>query len=588
MAYNLVVHCVNLSKAEMSHYFDSPLIIACMSRSGSSLTTSLLQSAGLDVGENFLAPFKGAENGLFENLDFVHFHKELLTSLGQPVQGWVSEDLPDIDRGAKLQARQLIARNQKNVPWGWKDPRNTLFLDMWNEVLPSARYLFVIRKPWEVIDSLYRRGDEAFIHDPSFALEVWTHYNSKVVAFSRQYPERSLIVDIESVLASPGALVDELNQRFKYGLKEPAANLIDGNLLKSETSSLELIVQTHFPEAYLLWENVSLLAQGCASGASNVNKRPLSPQRLLNVWQHMRSVEADLKNTRQGLENEMSQFRAAISASVSQNTELKNELDNKLLQRLHDSTAANLRAETAGLEGQIAISRSFFSKSKDSPAERLRVARQIFAIARTQYGKSVLTIDGLLSVLKTARMLRLARHTLLKSGLFDQAFYLCQYSDVRESSIDPSLHYLVKGAAEGRFPNPLFDTRFYASQLDQQSVNPLIHFIETGGKLGLKPHPLFDSLYYLQSNPDVASAGMNPLAHYLLYGDCENRKPNANFVPAFYRLESSVIAPFTMATLCHYALIGAKHKLPTEAARIPFQQSPGNYTNERVLQHLGR
>lgn len=576
----------------MSHYVDSPLIIACMSRSGSSLTTSLLQSAGLDVGENFLAPFKGAENGLFENLDFVHFHKELLTSLGQPVQGWVSEDLPDVERGAKLQARQLVVRNQKSVPWGWKDPRNTLFLDMWNEVLPSARYLFVIRKPWEVIDSLYRRGDEAFIHDPSFALEVWTHYNSKIAAFSRQYPERSFIVNIEAVLASPDALVDELNQKFKYDLKVPAANLIDSNLLKSETSSLELIVQTHFSDAYKVWENVSLLAQGSAAATSNVNRRPLSPQRLLNVWQHMRSVEADLKNTRQGLENEMSQFREAVSASVAQNAELKNELDSKLQQRLHDSTAAaavaNLRAETTGLEGQIAISKSLFAKIESSPTERFRVARQIFALARMHCDKSVFTIDGLSSVMKVVRMLRLARHTLLKSGLFDQAFYLCQYSDVRESSIDPSLHYLVKGAAEGRFPNPLFNSHFYAGQLEEPSLNPLIHFIETGGKLGLKPHPLFDSLYYLQSNPDVASAGLNPLAHYLLYGDCENRKPNANFDPAFYRLELSVIAPFSMATLCHYALIGAKHKLPTEAARIPFQESPVNYTDERVLQHLGR
>ncbi len=569
----------------MSHFSDSPLIIACMSRSGSSLTTSLLQSAGLDVGENFLAPFQGAENGLFENLDFVHFHKDLLASLGQPVQGWVSQDLPDVDRGVKLQAKELIARNQKNVPWGWKDPRNTLFLDLWNELLPTARYLFVIRKPWEIIDSLYRRGDEAFIHDPSFALEVWTHYNSKIAAFSRLYPERSLIVNIEAVLASPSGLVDVINQRFRYELKEPSANLINGNLLKSETSSLELIVQTHFSEAYSVWENVSLLAQGNASGVSNVNKRRLSPQRLLNVWQHMRSVEADLKNTRQGLENEMSQFRNVLSA---QKAELRNELHTQMLQRLHDSTAANLRAEATGLEGQLAISKMLFSKSESSPIERLRLARQIFAIARTQNNNSVLTINGLFSVMKTARMLRLARHRLLKSGLFDQAFYLCQYSDVRESSIDPGLHYLVKGAAEGRFPNPLFDTRFYARQLDHESVNPLIHFIETGGKLGLKPHPLFDSLYYLQSNPDVASAGLNPLAHYLMYGDCENRKPNPNFDPAFYRLEMSVAAPFSLATLCHYALIGAKYKLPTEAASISLQQSPGNYTDHKVLEHFGR
>lgn len=568
----------------MSHYSDSPLIIACMSRSGSSLTTSLLQSAGLNVGENFLPPFKGAENGLFENLDFVHFHKGLLTSLGQPFQGWVSDDLPALDGSASLEARQLIARNRKDTAWGWKDPRNTLFLEMWSEILPKARYLFLIRKPWEVIDSLYRRGDEAFISNPSFALDVWTHYNCKIAAFARRYPERSLIVDIEAILASPDALVDELNCRFNFDLKEPADNLIDRNLFKSEAASLELIVRTHFPEAFSVWENVNLLAQAYPRGAANVNKCRLSPRVLLNDWQRMRRVEVDLKNARQGLEVEMWRCRMAVAASDAQRADLKNDFEKEMQRRRQDSNTANLRRETTGLEEQVAIAKSFLAKSENTPMERLKVARQIFAIARTQNHKSASKIAVLLSVMKTARILRSARRSLLLSGLFDQSFYLSQYADVRENSIDPSLHYLTRGAAEGRFPNPLFDTHFYAAQLKEgreRFFNPLLHFFETGGRLGLKPHPLFDSQYYLESNPDVARAGLNPLAHYLLYGDSENRKPNQNFEPAFYRLELSTSVSFSLATLCHYALIGFKYNLPTLC-------SPGHCTEPQELQHLAR
>lgn len=554
----------------MSQCSDSPLIIACMSRSGSSLTTSILQSAGLNVGERFLPPFLGAENGLFENLDFVHFHKDLLTSLGQPVQGWVSQDLPALDDSVSLVARELIARNRKNTAWGWKDPRNTLFLEMWKEIVPSARYLFLIRKPWEVIDSLYRRGDEAFIGNPSFALDVWTHYNSRIAAFVRRYPERSLLVNIEAILASPCSLVDVLNSRFKYDLKSPAENLIDNNLFRTEASSLELIVQTEFPEAYSVWENVKMLAESCFAASSRERPRS-SPRLLLNDWQCMRYVEASRKNR---LEEEVSQCRVALSKADAEMMQLRKDFETEMQRRLLESNTAKLRAETMAMEEQISIAKSFLSKRDNSPIERLKVARQIVANAGSQN----------LPWMKTAAMLRSARRSLHSSGLFDQAFYLSRYADVGEASIDPILHYLTWGAAEGRFPNPLFDTYFYASQLNEDSdINPLLHYIETGGRFGLKPHPLFDSLYYLESNPDVAQAGLNPLAHYLLYGDREFRKPNATFDPAFYRLELSTSMSFSLPTLCHYALIGFKYDLPTEGPKFP-----SACLAQLQLQHLRR
>jgi len=77
------------------------------------------------------------------------------------------------------------------------------------------------------------------------------------------------------------------------------------------------------------------------------------------------------------------------------------------------------------------------------------------------------------------------------SGLFDEAYYLKQYDDVRRADIDPIEHYVLHGWKEGKNPAPWFDTKFY-----------------------------------LENNPDVAKAGVNPFVHWIRWGRREGRKPN--------------------------------------------------------------
>ncbi len=43
--------------------------------------------------------------------------------------------------------------------------------------------LLIYRSPWEVVDSLYRRGDKAFVDQPELAVKMWMHYNYKILDF---------------------------------------------------------------------------------------------------------------------------------------------------------------------------------------------------------------------------------------------------------------------------------------------------------------------------------------------------------------------------------------------------------------------
>ncbi len=86
--------------------------------------------------------------------------------------------------------------------------------------------------------------------------------------------------------------------------------------------------------------------------------------------------------------------------------------------------------------------------------------------------------------------LRLWRDTraVRRSGLFSESFYLRQNPDMAAEDVDPIVHYLTHGAAEGGNPGDWFDTA-----------------------------------HYLEVNADVAQAGMNPLAHYMRHGQREGR-----------------------------------------------------------------
>jgi hypothetical protein len=66
------------------------------------------------------------------------------------------------------------------------------------------------------------------------------------------------------------------------------------------------------------------------------------------------------------------------------------------------------------------------------------------------------------------------------SGLFDGAWYMFKYPDVRDLDLEPLVHFCRVGWRECRMLNRYFDPA-----------------------------------WYLENNPDIRTAGMNPLLHYL-------------------------------------------------------------------------
>ena len=91
--------------------------------------------------------------GFWEHLSFVALNDELLEALGG---AWdlppksnesLSDERLDVLR---TKARLLIEVFQSAQIWGWKDPRNSLTLPFWEDLLPGLKTLIIVRNPLEV------------------------------------------------------------------------------------------------------------------------------------------------------------------------------------------------------------------------------------------------------------------------------------------------------------------------------------------------------------------------------------------------------------------------------------------------------
>jgi GT2 family glycosyltransferase len=218
-----------------------PVVIAGMHRSGTSLVASYLALLGVHMGDRLLPADSRNPRGYFEDADFVELHGRILrdcTAAGEAGHqdwGWTQSGRLDRAPLARYagEARSLVAR-RAGTPgvWGWKDPRTTLLLDFWDEILQArALYILPYRFPWEVADSMQRLGADVFLRNPEWAYPIWTFYNRHLLDFHRRHPDRSVLVSANALLRD--------SARFPALLREKLGLAVgDGTLGELRDSAL--------------------------------------------------------------------------------------------------------------------------------------------------------------------------------------------------------------------------------------------------------------------------------------------------------------------------------------------------------------
>ncbi len=160
------------------------ICILGMHRSGTSVITRAINLLGAYIGNesDLIPPEDYNPVGFWERGDVVDFHERLMRKLGiawdvivpLPQRWHLSEDIKPF----KAELKELLHRNfSGHNLWAWKDPRTSVLLDIWKDVLVELdvelRCLYVIRNPIDVVRSFERR--KCLTTDR--IVGVWFNYN---------------------------------------------------------------------------------------------------------------------------------------------------------------------------------------------------------------------------------------------------------------------------------------------------------------------------------------------------------------------------------------------------------------------------
>lgn len=218
----------------------SPVIILGMHRSGTSLLTGLLAECGLYFGKDL---DRNHESRTFKNLN-----EFLMNSTGGNWDYPASMGVLEKDRELRNLYLEYL-KGQINSPrclgyigwggifkskpihWGWKDPRNSFTLGIWNELYPSCKAIVIERHGLDVALSLIKRRKNYLIENTkkltrrstlysllgkrgTFAdtarcwslvegVRLWSEYTAKAREESYKLPERYLLIKYENFVSSP-------------------------------------------------------------------------------------------------------------------------------------------------------------------------------------------------------------------------------------------------------------------------------------------------------------------------------------------------------------------------------------------------
>ena len=143
------------------------------------------------------------------------------------------------------------------------------------------------------------------------------------------------------------------------------------------------------------------------------------------------------------------------------------------------------------------------------------------------------------------------------SADFSTKLYIDKYPDVRDSGLNPLIHYLTHGQYEkrslfssrrlaeslggvksssgtdcnshmvliqsiGLFQAKWYSETYFKSELSEEKC--LENFLKTGYMQGYDPSPAFSCSSYFLKYPDILKLNLNPYVHYLEYGRFEGRE----------------------------------------------------------------
>lgn len=222
-----------------------------MHRSNTSYISNVIHNAGFYMGENLIPESEHNKKGHFEDQDIVDFHKSLLLNNGLTSK-WNYVNPNKLDRfnpssSIIQQAKKLLkSKTENHDQFCWKDPRNCHFLNLWKEVSPQIKYLFIIRHPQASVDSLINRSlsNKTINYRPDLYYRLhrfWRITNQQILDFYLLNRASSILMITPAFITNKkfeNKLNDLLIDKWQFDIKPvELESIYDPKLITSQNNS---------------------------------------------------------------------------------------------------------------------------------------------------------------------------------------------------------------------------------------------------------------------------------------------------------------------------------------------------------------
>jgi hypothetical protein len=197
--------------------------------------SGLLHKNGIVMGreekkEFYPAPTKENPIGFYENIRFRRINDTLLKMCNYRVKSFSSE----IPIMPKLKNHKIVVKMMKMIEeynsefknWGWKDPRTSLTLSIWLDVLnkmdlvDKVKVIIMRRDLEKIAESMRARGNKERF-EGQFVHLATNHYNrSHYYISSCDYGVRPLELHFEDVLRQPRFTAKRLTEYLVYPIRD--------------------------------------------------------------------------------------------------------------------------------------------------------------------------------------------------------------------------------------------------------------------------------------------------------------------------------------------------------------------------------
>jgi hypothetical protein len=215
-----------------------PIIILGMHRSGTTMVTQMLKDLGLFVGDDLDI---NCESKYFYKINYWVFRigvskPDYPDNMQYMVPACKEVVLEGLDYYMQANKRKAFLGNKKlqdirdlDIPWGWKEPKNTFTIDLWKQLFPGAKIIHIYRNPLDSVNSYIKRDaiqrnkfsltfkkklkrffmiadkyhQNFRMVDHVSAFPVWKSYVEKAMSLHETYPDDIITVKYEDFLEKP-------------------------------------------------------------------------------------------------------------------------------------------------------------------------------------------------------------------------------------------------------------------------------------------------------------------------------------------------------------------------------------------------